>query len=136
MRVREPGVPLSHRLLQRDSASHRLHRTRKFHQNAVAFDPDNAPGMSHDVWPNNVPQHTLQTAPRADLVLTSKPAIADHVGKKDCCQAALHAFLRHRVSSGLICRRWCRPKMCIWEAPIIELAGIHSERTAFQPGRS
>jgi hypothetical protein len=51
--------------------------------------------MSLDAWPNHVPQYTLQTAPRSDLVLTNKPAIADHVGKQDCCQAPLHALLRH-----------------------------------------
>jgi hypothetical protein len=99
MRVQDIGIPLSHRLLQRDGASHRLNRTREFHQNAVAFDPDNPPGMSLDAWPNHVLQYTLQTAPRSDLVLTSKPAIADHVGKQDCCQATLHSLLRHRVPS-------------------------------------
>ena len=43
-------------------------------------------------------------APRADVVLTNKPAIADHVGKQDCCQATLHALLRHRVPCGSIRR--------------------------------
>jgi hypothetical protein len=99
MRVQDIGIPLSHRLLQRDGTSHRLNRTREFHQNAVAFDPYNPPGMSLDAWPNHVLQYTLQTAPRSDLVLTSKPAIPDHVGKQDCCQATLHALLRHRVPS-------------------------------------
>src|SRR5436190_20704403 len=55
--------------------------------------------MSLDAWPNHVLQYTLQTAPRSYLVFTSQPAIADHVGKQDCCQATLHSLLRHRVSS-------------------------------------
>jgi hypothetical protein len=83
MRIRDFRIPLRHRLLQRDGASHRLNRTRKFHQNAVAFDPDNPPGMSLDAWPNYVLQYDLQTAPRSYLVLTGKPAIADHIGKQD-----------------------------------------------------
>ncbi len=104
LRVRESGVPPSHRLLQRDGASHRLHRTRELHQNAVAFDPDDPPSMSLDVRRHHVPQYALQTPPRADLVLTSKAAIADHVGKQDCFQSALHALLRHRVPSDSIRR--------------------------------
>jgi hypothetical protein len=83
MRIRDFRIPLRHRLLQRDGASHRLNRTRKFHQNAVAFDPDNPPGMSLDAWPNYVLQYDLQTAPRSYLVLTGKPAIADHIDKQD-----------------------------------------------------
>jgi hypothetical protein len=85
MRVYDIGIPLRQSLLQRDGAGHRLNRTRKFHQNAVAFDPDNPPGMSLYVWPDHVPQYTLQTAPRSDFVLTNKPAIGDHVGKQNCC---------------------------------------------------
>jgi hypothetical protein len=99
MRIQDINIPLSHSLLDRDGASHRLNCTREFHQNAVAFDPDNPPGMSLDVWPNHVLQYTPQTAPRSYLVLTSKSAIADHVGKQDCCQATLHSLLRHRVPS-------------------------------------
>jgi hypothetical protein len=97
-RIRGNSVALCHRLLQRDGASHRLHRTRELHQNAVAFDPNNPPSMRLDMWPNHFAQYILQTPPRADLVLTSKAAIAHHVGKQDCYQSALHALLRHEVS--------------------------------------
>ena len=108
MRIQNIGIPLSHSLLQRDGASHRLNCTREFHQNAVAFDPYNPPGMSLDAWPNYIMQYDLQTAPRSYLVLTGKPAIADHVGKQDCCQATLHSLLRHRVPS-----RSIRPELAL-----------------------
>src|SRR5262249_6810230 len=84
-----------HGLLQRDCAGHCLHGTREFDQNAVALEFGDPPGMSLDVRPNHIPQYALETAPSADLVLTRKPAIADYVGKQDCCQSALYALLRH-----------------------------------------
>ena len=124
MRIQDLGIPLSHRLLQRDGASHRLNRTREFHQNAVAFDPYNPPGMSLDAWPNHVLQYTLQTAPRSDLVLTSKPAIADHVGKQDCCQATLHTLLRHRLRS-----RSIRPALALDTIAKTNGASLHLELT-------
>src|SRR5262249_9609447 len=49
LRIGEIGVPLGHSLLQSDGTNHRLDGTGKFHQNAVALDPDNPPCMGLDL---------------------------------------------------------------------------------------
>ena len=81
LRVSENCIPLGHRLLQCDGASHRLDSARELHQNAVAFDPDDPARMRFDIGSDDVPQHILQTQPSADFVPTGEAAIADHIGK-------------------------------------------------------
>jgi len=93
--IRVGGVPLSHRLLQRDGAGYGLHRTRELHQDAIAFDPDDPARVLPNLRPHDVAQYILQTPPRTDLVLSSEAAIAHHVGKQDSLYSALHALLRH-----------------------------------------
>src|SRR6476646_7612649 len=91
------GVSLGHRLLQRDGTNHCLDRTRELHQNAVAFDPDDPPSVGLEIWPDDVPQHILQTPPGSDLVPTGESAIANDIGKQDRFESAFHARLRHQV---------------------------------------
>jgi hypothetical protein len=94
MRFHNGCIPMSHRLLKRDSAGYSFDRAGEFGQDSIAFDPDDPPRMSLDAWPNGIPQYALQAAPGAYFVLADQPAIADHVGKQYCCQTTLQALLR------------------------------------------
>ena len=97
LRVGEKRVLLGHRLLQCDGTNHRLDCARELHQNAVAFDPDDPPSVGLEIWPDDVPQHILQTPPGSDLVPTGESAIANNIGKQDRFESAFDARLRHQV---------------------------------------
>jgi hypothetical protein len=52
MRIHGGFIPLSHRLLKRDSAGDSFDRAGEFGQDAIAFDPYDPPRMSLDAWPD------------------------------------------------------------------------------------
>jgi hypothetical protein len=56
---RQSRIPRTHRLLQRDGTSYRLHCARKLHEHSVTPDPDNVPSVRLDLRPNYAPQYVL-----------------------------------------------------------------------------
>ena len=91
---RDTRVPLGHRLLHFDGATHRIDDAGKFHQQPIAGGLDDAAMVFGDLRIDELTAQRFEAFERALLVRPHQPRIPRHVGGKDRGEAAGGGHLR------------------------------------------
>jgi hypothetical protein len=93
---RQPRVAHEHPALDRDGASHRLHRRGELDQEGVAHGLEDAAVVARHQRLDHLAPTRGERTQRAELVGFDQPRIADHVGDQDRRQPPLDMPLLHR----------------------------------------
>ena len=88
-----PGISLGHQLLERNRTLHGAHHRGELDQHAVAGRLDDPPAMFGNERIGSGAMFAQQTR-RTRLVGLHQPAVADHVGREDGGEAAVHPIRR------------------------------------------
>src|SRR4249920_2562614 len=83
---RKPGVPLDHTVLHLDAAAHGIHDASELYEDAVTRPLHYAPVMRCDGGIDQIAPQPAQSRQGAILVGTGKPAVSDHIRRKNGCE--------------------------------------------------
>jgi hypothetical protein len=85
---RDAAVPVGHRLLHLDRATHRIDGAGKLHQQAVASGLDDAAMVLGDLWIEEFAAQRFEAFERALLIRPHQPRIPRHIGGEDRSETA------------------------------------------------
>src|SRR5438046_2859934 len=91
------GVRHRHALLEIDRTLYGVDGAAQLYKYAVSGPLENAAMMFGDQGLHNFAAPRLEPDQRAGLVDSHQPTIADHVSRKNGCEAALSGFFGHKV---------------------------------------
>ena len=94
-RRRHIGIAPRHPPLDLGSARHRVNDAAELHQHAVAGRLDDAAPVLGNGGIDELKAMGLEARKRPRLVDLHQPAVADHVGGKDCCEPSLGSARFH-----------------------------------------
>ena len=83
---RKPGVALDHTVLHLDGAAHGIHDAAELYEDAVTGPLDYAPVMRCDGGIDQIASQSAQSRKGAILIGASKPAVSDHIRRKNGCE--------------------------------------------------